>query len=86
MGPIEFTEWGNVIAMIATAVWAVTRIKSTTERLAISLDHLKETVVKLDVRFGAVQQELALLRDRITKVETIVQLTKTNGHNGHDHN
>lgn len=72
----EVTEWANVLAMIVTAVWAVTKIKSTTERLAVSLDHLKETVIKLDLRFEAVQSELSLLRDRITKIETIVQVSR----------
>jgi len=85
IGPAELTEWGNVIAMIATAIWAVTRIKSTTERLALSLDHLKETVVKLDVGVTAVQTELSMVRDRITKIETIVEI-KSGSINGHGAN
>jgi hypothetical protein len=64
------TELVNIAAMLITAVWAVSKIKSTTDRLAFSLDHLRRTVDKLDVKFEVVTQELGGVRERLTAVET----------------
>ena len=66
----NFLQWGNVVILVATAVWAVSKIKMTTERLAISIEHLRATVNRLDNRFDDSSREVALIRDRLTILET----------------
>lgn len=70
----EVVEWGNIAVLIGTAIWAVSKIKSTTDKLAVSMDHLRGTVIKLDARFEHVTNELTLLRDRMTRIETVIEV------------
>ena len=63
------TELLNIVAMAGTAVWAVSKIKGTTEKLGITMDHLRSTVERLDVRFERTASELVALKERVTVME-----------------
>lgn len=60
----------QLIVFIATAVWAVSKIGSTVQTLATSMNHLKDAVVKLDHRVEAINRELMHIRDRVVRLET----------------
>lgn len=64
------TEFINIIVMAATAVWAVSKIRGTTERLAITMEHLRSTVQRLDLRFEHITRDLSTLRERMSIMET----------------
>lgn len=73
MTPAEWSsisEIANVLVMVATAVWAVSRIKGTTEKLGITMEHLRSTVERLDLRFETTARELVSLRERVSIMET----------------
>lgn len=63
-------QWGNLIVLVATAIWAVTKIKITTEMLSLSITHLRESLDRLDKNYTALNKEFGTTRDRITVLET----------------
>lgn len=69
LGMSDLTQIGTLVSMVVTAVWAVSRIKNTTDRLAFSMEHLRETVNRLDTRFETIASELSHLRERATRLE-----------------
>lgn len=70
----ELNEWGSVLTMVATVIWAVSKIKTTTERLSMSLEHLREIVVKLDGGLSSMTAEVGMIRDRVTRIETRIEV------------
>lgn len=66
----ELSQWLQVVAMLATVIWAVSRIKNTTDKLSLSMDHLRATVQRLDLRSEAFLQDIARVKERLSIVET----------------
>lgn len=66
----SISEVANVLVMVVTAVWAVSKIKGTTEKLGITMEHLRSTVERLDLRFETTARELVSLRERVSIMET----------------
>ena len=54
---------------VVTAVWAVSKIKGTTERLGLSMEHLSRAVEKLDYRLEKYGAGLGDVKDRVTRIE-----------------
>jgi len=73
----EIGQWANLFVLIVTAVWAVTKIKITTEKLSMSIDHLRETVVRLDKNYETTTKDLSTVRERVTRLEGAHQAIKT---------
>ena len=84
MEPVTLEHFMPLIQIgsaIVTAVWAVFKIKSTTERLGDSIDHLKEVIVDVkrlqleldkdcrDCRSN-VSKELGRLKERLIRIES----------------
>lgn len=60
----------EILVFIITAVWAISKIRASTQVLTTSLNHLNTTVNKLDVKLERISSELGGLRDRMTVIET----------------
>lgn len=71
--PSELESWLEVGVFIVTAVWAVSKIKSTTEVLSTSMDHLSNTMKSLDNRVETVRRDLGGISSRLTRLETIIE-------------
>jgi len=70
----------QVLTAVITAIWAVFKIKATTERLGISIDHLSNAVGELKLfqqelakEFVAAKEhtayELSQIRERLAVIE-----------------
>lgn len=62
-------QWGNLLVLVGTAIWAVTKIKITTEMLSLSIGHLREAVDRLDKNCDAMRKDIGSTRDRLTILE-----------------
>lgn len=62
----EFLQPGLVLA---SAVWAIATIKSTTEKLGLRIDQLGLVIHDLKSSFNNQSDDLSELRDRVTRLE-----------------
>jgi len=76
----------NVLSALVTAVWAVSKIRSTTEKLGMSIDHLSSAVGELKsfqhelskdfaVSKERIAAELAAVRERLSIIESKLNVT-----------
>lgn len=74
INPGEISQWLEIVVFVGTAVWAVSKIRSTTDQLSLSMDHLSQSMQKLDSQVEHVSRELTNMRDRMTRLETKLEV------------
>lgn len=75
--PTEFMDWAEVLVFVSTAIWAVSKIKSTTEVLSTSMNHLSDAMKGLDNRVETVRQDLGAIGNRLTRLEAKMEVIDT---------
>lgn len=71
----------TVLLMIASGVWAVANIRSTTAVLRTSIDSLTKSIDKLDERLEHLDNKIDDHSERITRLEERRDTVRT-GHGG----
>lgn len=59
----------QLASMAAGVVWAVVKIKSTTEMLGVEITHLSSTIEKLGIIVRALESDYGNLRERVAVIE-----------------
>lgn len=67
----------EIACILVAAIWGISKIRSTTEGLAISINHLTSAIDKLDSKLGSLDGEVREVGTRITKVEGVLETLKT---------
>ena len=69
----DISSYGDTLALVVTAVWAVSKIRSTSEKLGIIIQHLERAVQRLDQTQEALRGDLVSVRERLIRLETVAE-------------
>lgn len=79
---LEFALKAAAIAVpiLLTIIKIVSKLERTTDNLALSIQHLTTSVVKLDTVLSHTQRDVATIKERLAVVETLASLLGAKNH------